>query len=86
MVDHGETLTWPEHWPQNLIVDKHSTGILSIVTTSTNKAAKYRLKKHLKTGTEAVHRLLESLTKYLIVTTSLHHQELNIISYDFDLS
>jgi len=26
MVDHGETLTWPEHWPQNLIVDKHSTG------------------------------------------------------------
>jgi thymidine phosphorylase len=26
MVEHGETLTWPEHWPQNLIVDKHSTG------------------------------------------------------------
>ena len=26
MVDHGETLTWPAHWPANLIVDKHSTG------------------------------------------------------------
>ena len=55
MVDHGETLTWPEHWPQNLIVDKHSTGILLIVITSKNKGAKYKLKKRLKTRTKAVH-------------------------------